>query len=82
VLHVNVTRDLHYAKVFISVLGSDEEKRNTLEGLKCASGFIRREIGHRIQLRYTPEIHFELDNSIEHGAYITKLINETAKHDE
>lgn len=82
VLHVNVTKDLRYAKVFISVMGSDEEKRSTLEGLKNASGFIRREIGHRIQLRYTPEIHFELDNSIEHGAYITKLINETVKHDE
>ena len=82
VLHVKATKDLRYAKVFISVMGNEEEKKEALEGLKSAAGFIRREIGHRIQLRYTPEIQFEIDKSIEHGAYITKLINETSKKDE
>lgn len=82
VLHVKVTKDLYFAKVYISVLGNDEEKKNTLEGLKSSAGFIRREIGHRIKLRHTPEIQFELDNSIEHGAYISKLIDETTRHDE
>ncbi len=79
VTNVNVTKDLRYAKVYVSVMGNEEEKKNSLEGLKSAAGFIRREVGHRIQLRYTPEVQFELDNSIEHGAYISKLIDETVK---
>ena len=77
VISADVTKDLRYAKVFISVLGDDTEKKNALEGLKSAAGFIRREVGHRMQLRYTPELLFELDNSIERGVYITKLINDT-----
>ncbi|HPD00249.1 MAG TPA: 30S ribosome-binding factor RbfA [Acetivibrio sp.] len=82
ITYVNVTKDLRYAKVYVSILGNDEEKNSSLEGLRSAAGFIRREIGHRVQLRYTPEIHFELDNSIEKGAYITKLISETSNQDE
>ncbi|NLP14009.1 MAG: 30S ribosome-binding factor RbfA [Clostridium sp.] len=82
ITHLNVTKDLRYAKVFVSIMGTEEEKNSSLEGLRSAAGFIRREIGHRIQLRYTPEIQFELDNSIERGAYITKLIDETSKKDE
>lgn len=76
---VNVTKDLKYAKAYISVFGTDEEKKNALTALKSAAGFIRREVGHRMQMRYTPEMHFELDNSIEHGAYISNLINQTIK---
>lgn len=82
VTSVNVTKDLRYAKVYVSIMGNDEEKKNALEGLKSAAGFIRREVGHRIQLRYTPEVQFELDNSIEHGAYISKLINDAVKHED
>jgi len=82
VTNVNVTKDLRYAKVYVSVMGNEEEKKNSLEGLKSAAGFIRREVGHRIQLRYTPEVQFELDNSIEHGAYISKLINDTVKKED
>lgn len=81
VVSVNVTKDLRYAKVYISVFGGNEQKENAIEGLKSAAGFIRKEIGHRMKLRYTPEIHFELDNSIEHGAYINKLIKETMESD-
>lgn len=81
VTSVNVTKDLRYAKVYVSVFGNDEEKKNAIIGLKSAAGFIRREVGHRIQMRYTPEIQFELDNSIEQGVYITKLINDTVKKD-
>ena len=77
VTSADVTRDLRYAKIYISVLGSEEEKKNAIEGLKSAAGFIRREVGHRMQLRYTPEMLFELDNSIERGVYISKLINDT-----
>jgi ribosome-binding factor A len=79
VLSADVTKDLRYAKVFISILGSEEEKKHALEGLKSAAGFIRREVGHRMQLRYTPEMIFELDNSIERGVYLTKLIDDTIK---
>ncbi len=77
VTSADVTRDLRYAKVYISVLGSEEDKKNALEGLKSAAGFIRREVGHKLQLRYSPELLFELDNSIERGVYISKLINDT-----
>lgn len=82
IISANVTKDLRYAKVFVSVFGSDEDKKNALDALKSAAGFIRREVGHRVQLRYTPEIQFELDNSIENGVYITKLINDTVKHND
>ena len=81
VLSVDTTRDLRYAKVYVSVYGNEEEKKKAMEGLKNAAGFIRREIGQRIKLRYTPELLFELDNSIEYGIYINKLINETIKGD-
>jgi len=79
ITEVNVTRDLRYAKVYVSVYGNEEEKKNAISALKSASGFIRHEVGQRIQLRYTPELQFELDNSIERGMYMNKLINETLK---
>lgn len=81
VVAAEVTPDLRYAKVFISVLGSEEEKKSTLKGLNSAAGFIRRELGRSIELRYSPEVVFELDKSIEHGAYINRLLNEVRKKD-
>ncbi len=72
VVTVNVTNDLRYAKAYISVMG-DEETKKKQQGLKSAAGFIRRELGKRIDLRYTPEFVFELDDSIEHGANIERL---------
>jgi ribosome-binding factor A len=74
---VSVTKDLKFAKVYVSVLGTDEEKKNAISGLKSASGFMRRELSRRVQLRATPELHFVLDDSIEKGAYIANLINKT-----
>lgn len=79
VIAVNVTKDLRYAKVFVSVLGTEEEKVGAISALKSAAGFIRREVGHRMQIRYTPELHFELDTSIEHGVYMSQLIDKTLK---
>lgn len=74
VVAVNVTNDLRYAKAYISVMGDEETKKKAMQGLKSASGFIRREIGKRVDLRYTPEFIFELDKSIEHGSHIDKLL--------
>lgn len=82
ILAANVTRDLRYAKVRISVLGNNEEKKGAIKALKSAAGFIRREVGHRMQLRYTPELQFELDDSIEYGVYITRLIDNLSKEEE
>ena len=75
VTNVKVTRDLRYAKVFVSIFGkNDEEKNNTFVALKNASGYIRKEIGQRINLRYNPQIIFELDDSINYGMHIEELI--------
>lgn len=74
---VRVTRDLRYAKVYVSIYGDEEKKKDAIAALTHAAGFIRREIGQRISLRYTPEILFKLDESIEHGMHISKLIEET-----
>ncbi len=78
---VEVAEDLGHAKVFVSVLGDEEQRRKTLDGLNSAVGFVRREIGQRIRLRFVPEIVFKYDPSIEHGAQIAKLLKgvETSK---
>ncbi|PLR97236.1 30S ribosome-binding factor RbfA [Bacillus sp. T33-2] len=80
VTDVQVTGDLQQAKVYISVLGGDEQKENTLKGLAKAKGFIRSEIGQRIRLRKTPEIIFEFDESIDYGNRIESLLHQI--HDE
>lgn len=79
VVSVQVTNDLRYAKAYISVMGDKETQEKAMAGLKSAAGFVRREIGRRIDLRYTPEIVFELDHSIEHGAHIDKLLKDFDK---
>ncbi len=76
VVAVSVTNDLSYAKVYVSVMGDEETQKKAIEGLKSASGFVRRELGRKIDIRHTPELLFELDHSIEHGAYINKIISE------
>ncbi len=75
ITRVDVTGDLRYAKVYISVLGDVNEKE-LKKGLKSASGWLRRELGGSLSLRYTPELIFEIDHSIEHGAEISKLISD------
>lgn len=73
VTKVEATGDLRYAKVYISVLDKDKSKE-TIKGLKSAGGFLRREIGSRLQLRYTPELIFEEDDSIAYGAKMFDLL--------
>jgi ribosome-binding factor A len=71
-----VSGDLRSAKIYVSILGDAEAQRQTMEALNKANGFIRREIGKRVLLRYTPELIFKFDRSIEHGAKIAKLLTE------
>ena len=75
VTRVETTGDLRYAKVWISVYGLQDEKEFR-RGLKSASGWLRRELAKSLSLRYTPELVFELDHSIEYGAHISSLLND------
>ncbi len=77
VVAVEVTRDLSLARIYISVLGSEEEKKDCQAAIESASGFIRREIGKRVRLRNVPELRFIIDDSIERGMRISRLIDET-----
>lgn len=79
VIAVEVTPDLKQAKVFVSVLGSDEKKQATLEGLKSATPFIRKHLASTINLRNTPELRFYMDESIEYGVNMSKLIDDVNK---
>ena len=76
VVAVEVAPDLKQCKAYISVLGNDEEKEETMKGLNSAVGYIRRELTHSINLRNTPEIIFELDDSIEYGSKIDSILKE------
>ena len=74
ITHVETTPDLRYAKVYVSFLEEDKAK-DALKGLKSAGGYLRRELGHALNLRYTPELQWALDDSITYGAKMLKLIN-------
>ena len=74
VTDVEMTGDLREAKIYVSVMGDSEKVKSSLEGLQSALGFIRREIGQRIRLRFTPEISFALDTSLDYGDHIQKLL--------
>ena len=76
---VEVTPDLKYCKAYISVLADEEQAKDTIRGLKSAEGFIRTQLAKKINLRNTPEIFFVLDQSIEYGVRMSKLIDEVTK---
>lgn len=82
IVKVEVAGDLRHAKVFASVLGDEKQKKDSLKGLTSASGFLRSELGKILQLRYTPELHFVLDESIEHGTRIAQLLVQVQKEQE
>jgi ribosome-binding factor A len=79
VVAVQVTPDLKFCKAYISILGDEEAGKATIEGLKSAEGYIRRELARRVNLRNTPEIKFILDQSIEYGVNMSRLIDEVTK---
>ena len=82
ITHVEATPDLRYAKVYVSFLEEDKAA-DALKGLKSASGYLRRELGSALQLRYTPELQWALDDSITYGAKMMKLINSLeVRHDD
>lgn len=80
ITRVDTTADLRYAKIYVSALDKGQEKE-ILKGLKSASGYLRRELGHTLQLRYTPELQFVGDDSIQHGAHILELLRREEEKD-
>ena len=79
---VELTPDLQYCKVYVSCLGSEESLGKTIEGLKAASGFLRRELAQSLNLRHTPELQFVADHSVEYGSRMDALINKVKEEDE
>ena len=82
VMAVEVTPDLKFAKIFVSVLGNEEEKEKTMEGLKKSASFARHQLAKRMNLRNTPELTFVLDTSIEYGVTMSKKIDELKEKEE
>ena len=76
VLKTSVTKDLKFCKVYVSVLGNDETKKDVLKGLESAKGFVRSQISDRLSLRITPQFNFVIDNSLEEGDRILKIMND------
>ena len=79
ITHVSMTDDLRTAKVYFSFMGKDIEKNRVLQGLNSASRFIRRELGKRLEIRYTPDIVFEYDSSLEYGSRIDRILRDFTK---
>ena len=82
IVSASVTKDLKYVKVYVSVLGSEEEKKGTMDALKSATGYIKKEIGSRLNLRCVPHPNFVLDTSIDYGMHINELLNKINKDGE
>lgn len=81
VTDVEVAPDLKTCKIYISILGDDDQKKNTMTGLKSSGGFIRHELAEKVNLRNTPELTFIEDDSIEYGVRMSKLIDEVTARD-
>ena len=79
VVSATVTKDLKYAKVYVSVMGSEEEKKSSMEALKSSTGYIKREIASRLNLRCVPHPTFVLDTSIDYGMHINELLDKINK---
>ncbi len=82
VVAVEISNDLQIAKIYISIMGTEENKVETITALNKAKGYIRSELGKRIRLRITPEINFVIDNSIEYGNKIDKILDDIFKNNE
>ncbi len=78
VTQVSTSPDLRHAKIFISIIGTEEEKEEALEAFAVASGFLRKELGARLRLRRSPELSFHYDDSIDQGTHVLQLISQIA----
>lgn len=81
ITRVDTTTDLRYCKVYVSALDQNDMAQ-VIKGLKSASGYLRRELGHNMSLRYTPELQFIADDSIDRGARLIQMMNELDKKDQ
>ena len=79
VTDVELTADLRHAKVFVSVMGSEEEQKQSLNSLNRATGFLRHELAQRLTIRHTPELSFKLDQSIARGVHLVDLMNKVGR---
>jgi ribosome-binding factor A len=79
VLNVNVTRDLSYADIHVSMIGTEEQKKESFEAILSSAGYIRRLLGQRMKIRYIPQLRFKYNDYIEEGIRISKLIDEVIK---
>ncbi|MDD3840519.1 MAG: 30S ribosome-binding factor RbfA [Clostridia bacterium] len=82
ITRVDLTKDFKYAKVYLSIMGSEEETENSLQVLKNARGYIRKELGKRMKIRHIPELEFIHDRSVEYSIYIENLIKKVNKDQE
>ncbi|PMQ00934.1 MAG: ribosome-binding factor A [Dictyoglomus sp. NZ13-RE01] len=82
ITEIKLSKDLRYAHVFVSVFGNEDVKKNTLKGLESAKGFIKSEIGKDLRLRFIPEIIFELDDSLERGDRVLRIMKELGLDEE
>jgi ribosome-binding factor A len=81
VTEVDTSLDLKYAKVYVSSISGQQEEEKIMGALNSAAGFLRKALANKVRLRYTPELHFIWDNSIEHGDHILRLIDEVTHKD-
>ncbi|MFQ5816714.1 MAG: 30S ribosome-binding factor RbfA [Terriglobia bacterium] len=79
---VRVSPDLRHARVYVSVLGSAEQRQESLRGLEAASSFLRRELSHRLRMHHVPALRFELDTTLEQGARIEELLEEVHRREQ
>jgi ribosome-binding factor A len=79
---VETADDLRHARIFVSILGDEKTRQESMDGLERAKGFLRGELGRRLQLRYTPEIQFRLDTSLDHAMKIKGLLNQVKAPEE
>jgi ribosome-binding factor A len=82
ITQIKLSKDLRYAHVFVSIFGDEKTKKETLKGLESAKGFIKNEIGKDLRIRFIPEISFELDDSLERGDRILKILKDLGLNEE
>ena len=81
ITRVEISADISHARVYVSVMGSEEDREGALRGLEAAASFLRRQIGRRLSLRRVPELSFRRDDSMERGAHVLELLDEVTEQE-